>query len=90
MTTSGNSNGGNGVTHQAVDTLILTYNRATDHLDVGGKCNSLDLMLDMLGRATRTLEAQLRAQNAIALQQQLRQVEADRLIAESIRNGPRR
>lgn len=90
MSANDSSNGANGVTHQAVDTLILTYNRATDHLEVGGKCNSLDLMLDMLARATRTIEAQLRAQNALALQEQMRQAAADRAIADSLRNATRR
>lgn len=86
MDCSGNGNGEHGVAHQAVDTVILTYNRATDHLDVGGKCNSLDLMLDMLGRATRAVKAQLRTQHAMALQQQMAQAAQDRAITEQIRN----
>jgi hypothetical protein len=80
-------NGEHGVTHTPLDTLVLTYDRAKDLLEVGGKCNSLDLMLDMLGRATRVLEAKLRAENAIALQNQLRQAAIDRQIADSLRNG---
>ena len=71
-------NGESGVEHIPVDTLVLTYDRARDHLEIGGKCQSLDLMLDMLARATRTLEGQLRAQRAIELQQQLRQAAVTR------------
>lgn len=85
---SDNSNNGeHGVEHIPLDTLVLTYDRVRDHLEVGGKCNSLDLMLDMLARATRTLEAQQRAANAIALQQQMRQAAADAALAASLRNG---
>jgi hypothetical protein len=82
-----NGNGEHGVTHTPLDTLVLTYDRARDMLEIGGKCNSLDLMLDMLGRATRVLEGKLRAENAIALQNQLRQAAIDRQIADSLRNG---
>ncbi len=82
-----NGNGESGVARVPLDTLVLTYDRAADHLEVGGKCNSLDLMLDMLGRATRVLEAKQRAQNAIALQEQLAQMARDRQIAESLRGG---
>ena len=84
---SGNGNGESGVERVPLDTLVLTYDRAADHLEVGGKCNSLDLMLDMLGRATRVLEAKQRAQNAIALQETLAQMARDRQIAESLRGG---
>lgn len=38
------------------DVLILTFNRETDHLEIGGECNSLLLMLDILGRAQRCLQ----------------------------------
>jgi hypothetical protein len=85
--TSGNGNGEHGVERTPLDTLVLTYDRARDHLEVGGKCNSFDLMLDILARATRTIEAQLRAQRAVELQQQLAQAARDRAIADSIRNG---
>jgi len=82
-----NGNGESGVEHVALDTLVLTYDRARDHLDVGGKCNSLDLMLDMLARATRTIEAQLRAQQALQLNQQLQQAARDAAIAARVRGG---
>lgn len=50
------ANGEHGVEHQVVDTVILAYNPATDILEIGGKCNSLDRMLDMLARATRAID----------------------------------
>jgi predicted DNA-binding protein (UPF0278 family) len=86
LTPPSDGNGDSGVKHVALDTLVLTYDRTRDHLDVGGKCNSLDLMLDMLARATRTIEAQLRAQNALALQQQMRRAAEDQAVADALRN----
>jgi hypothetical protein len=83
---SPNGNGEHGVAHVALDTLILTYDRAKDYLEVGGKCNSLDLMLDMLARATRTLEAQLRTQHALDLQHKLRQAAENQAVADALRN----
>jgi hypothetical protein len=80
-----NANGERGVEHQAVDTVILTYNRATDHLEVGGKANSLDLMLDMLGRATRAVEKQKRMEDALELQAKMAQQARDQAIAEELR-----
>jgi hypothetical protein len=76
-----------GVQGRAVDTIILTYDRATDMLEVGGKANSLDLMLDMLGRATRVVEAKLRFEQAKQLQQELRQAAIDANIAAQVRGG---
>ncbi len=84
---SENSNGERGVERQAVDTLVLTYDRATDHLDIGGHCNSLDLMLDMLGRASRVLEAQWRAQQVQAMLQQRAQAAATADIVNKLRGG---
>lgn len=78
-----------GVDAGAVDTLILTYDRATDHLDIGGHCNSLDLMLDMLGRAKRSLESTWRAQRALELQQQLAEQARAAAIAASVKDNLR-
>lgn len=70
-----------------LDRLVLTYDRARDHLEINGKVNSTNLMLDMLARATRVIEAQLRAEHAIALQQQMRQAAQDQRIADELRRG---
>lgn len=80
-------NGENGVEHQKLDTIVLSYNRATDHLDVGGHANSLDLMLDMLARATRAIEKQKRTQDALELQAQLQRQAEDARIAAALRKG---
>jgi hypothetical protein len=70
-----------------VDRIVLTYDRTADHLQVDGKCNSLELMLDILGRATRTVEQQIRAANAMQLQNTLHQMAEDRRIADELRKG---
>ncbi len=90
MTTSSDHRGGDGeagVEHHVVDTLILTYDRATDLLAVDGKCNSLDLMLDMLGRATRVLESRWRREQLALLQEELRQQAQNAAIAAALRKG---
>ena len=84
---TGNGNGESGVERIALDTLVLTYDRARDHLEVGGKCNSLDLMLDILARATRTIEAQLRVERAKEQVQQIQQAARDAEIAARVRGG---
>ena len=85
----GKGNGERGVERQAVDTLVLTHDRATDHLDIGGHCNSLDLMLDMLGRASRVLEAKWRAEQVQAMLQQRAQAAATQQILEDIKKRGR-
>lgn len=81
--TNGNTkqNGGG----ELVDTLILTYNRATDRLDIGGNTSSLDLSLDMLGRARRAIEFQMRKAQALDIQAAARQQAADEAIAAALR-----
>ena len=66
---SKNSNGGGGQDGSKLDTVVLTYNRATDHLTIGGEFQSLDLALDILARATRKLEALYRIEQIKAVQQ---------------------
>lgn len=65
---SGKDNGVERKQVELIDTVVLTYNRLTDHLDIGGTAASLDLMLDMLGRARRALEFQLRKAQALEMQ----------------------
>jgi hypothetical protein len=75
-------NGEHGVTHVPLDTVILTYDRSSDHLDVAGTCNSMDLMLDMLYRAKRAIEYRMKVQQAKDLQTELaKHAEAMRLTA---------
>ncbi len=72
---------------QYVDTVVLTYDRLRDTLNVGGKCNSFDLMLDMLGRARSVVEARLRIQNALEAQQAMARAAQDAAIAARVREG---
>jgi hypothetical protein len=71
VTVDDKANGGAGATPVTEDVLILTYDRVRDHLEVGGKCNSLDIMLDMLSRAKRVLENKWKVERAKELRQQL-------------------
>jgi hypothetical protein len=69
-----------------IDRVVLTYNRTTDHLDVGGQFASVDLALDILGRARRALEAMLRKQQALELQRAMAQQARDMQVADALRN----
>lgn len=83
------TNGSNGAPPQGdelVDTIVLTYNRRTDHLDIGGTAASLDLMLDMLGRARRAIEFQQRKAQALEIQAAAVRAAEDARIAAAIRN----
>jgi hypothetical protein len=73
----------------AVDQLVLTYDRVHDKLEIGGKCNSIDLMLDMLARAVRTLETKYRADRAVELGRQMAQAAAEQAIADQVRRSTR-
>jgi hypothetical protein len=76
-------NGEHGVERREVDTLILTYDRALDHLDIGGHCNSLDLMLDMLARARRVLKSKWKQQElAVMMQRRAQGVEIGQVLAD--------
>jgi hypothetical protein len=69
-----------------VDQIVLTYDRVHDRLEIGAQCNSLDLMLDMLARATRTLDAKLRAQNAIQTAAALDNMRRDQGVVDKLFN----
>lgn len=77
----------NGGPTTSVDTLVLTYDRARDQLEIGGHCNSLDLMLDILARAQRVLEAKWRAQQVAAMLQERAEAERTAALLQSIRGG---
>jgi len=72
---------------KTVDTVVLSYDRATDRMEIGGDVVSLDLMLDMLGRATRTMEKQYREASAIELKAKLVEMEQDARVAAALRKG---
>lgn len=80
--------GSNGVQHtrvELVDTVVLTYNRVTDKLEIGGTAASVDIMLDMLGRARRALEFTQRKAQALEIQAAARQQAEDAAIAAALR-----
>lgn len=84
---SENGNGGGAARDVKLDTLVLAYDRAADHLDIGGQFNSIDLALDMLARATRALEARWRMQQI----QLAQQAAADEVLRRTIaQQGGRR
>lgn len=79
----------NGVEHKEVklvDTVVLTYNRITDHLEISGEAQSVDLMLDMLYRARRSLEFQQRKAQALEIQVAALRAAEDARIAAALRN----
>ena len=71
---------------ELVDTVILTYNRVTDKLEIGGSACSVDIMLDMLGRARRALEFTQRKAQALEIQQAAIRAAEDARIAAALRN----
>lgn len=69
-----------------MDTIILTYNRRTDKMDIGGTAASVDLMLDMIGRARRALEFTQRKAQALEIQAAALRAAEDARIAAALRN----
>lgn len=68
-----------------LDTILLTYNRATDHLDIDAKTNSIDLAIDMLGRARRALEFEARKAQALQIQAAAREQAENAQVAAAMR-----
>lgn len=67
-----------------LETILLTYDPAADRMDIGGGFSSLDRALDMLARATRTLDAQFRVQFMERLKAQV----ADQALVNRIMGRP--
>lgn len=80
----GNGNGGG---LEMVDEVVLTYDRVHDKLNISGRFNSLDLALDMLARATRAFEAQLRTQHAVTTALAIKEAQEDQEIARRVGMG---
>jgi len=81
---NGKANGAGAEKPEFIDTLVLTYDRQRDHLDIGGACASILLMLDILHRATLVLEGQWRREQAKELQKDLQQQAADAALRAQI------
>lgn len=67
--------------------LILTFDSDTHTMEISGKIANTEQALSMLAMATREYERQLRAQQAITLQQQLQDMARSAKIAESLRGN---
>jgi hypothetical protein len=85
MSENGHSNGA--AETVADDTIVLTYNRLTDQLNVGGKYYSHELALSILARASRAIEQKLRIEAAIKAQAELAQLARDQQLAQKLRGG---
>lgn len=83
----GNGNGAAAPSSPQLDTVVLTYDRAADRLEIGGHAHSFDLILDMLARATRMTEFQVRKQQALEIQAAAREAAENARIAAALRNG---
>jgi hypothetical protein len=76
---------GNGDAKQhAMDTVLLSYDHDTDTLTIGGNARSLNLVLDMLARATREINSQWRQQKALELQARLQDQQRNAALAASL------
>jgi hypothetical protein len=79
------SEGNGDMTEQRVaDTVLLSYDRETDTLTIGGNARSLNLVLDMLTRAAREIESQWRQQKALELQARLQDQQRNAALAASL------
>lgn len=80
-------NGAHELGGRPADTMILTFDRVADHLEIGGSCNSLDLMLDMLGRATRALETRYRREQALLFKQDTEEAQRVARLVQQVSTG---
>ena len=60
-----------------VDQIVLTLNRETGELNIGGNVQNLNLSLNMLAQATRHLDVQFRIIAATEAQAQIKQQQED-------------
>jgi hypothetical protein len=72
---------------QLLDQVVITRNRATGEVALGGNVTDLDLILDMLGRATRHTDVQFRIIAAVQAQEDIKRKKAEMELAHSIMGG---
>jgi hypothetical protein len=60
---------GDRVETRQVDVLTLTFDAVADTMEISGRCNSTDRMIDMVHRATRLLEHQWKMEQIKVAQQ---------------------
>jgi hypothetical protein len=80
----GNGNSENKPGELNADQLILTRDRVTGAVSIGGNVQDLDLILDMLGRVTRHMDVQFRITAAVQAQEQIKQRQAEMQRVQSI------
>jgi hypothetical protein len=79
-----NGNGGGG-DNKHTDELVLRFDRVNMTLAISGHVHNIDTALTMLAMGTREYERQLRAQQALQLQAELRQQAQDAAVANALR-----
>lgn len=79
------SEGSNGQRVSVTSTLVLTFEHDTFKLEVKGEAPNLEVMLAIVDQAKRHLEAQLRVQHAMALQNQITEQQRNQNLSEQIR-----
>ena len=70
----------NGEAKQAqldVDQLVINRDRKTGHVQITGNVPDIDLVLDMLGRATRYYDVRYRITAALVAQEEAKQQRAE-------------
>ena len=60
-----------------VDQVVLIRDRTTGQVTINGNVQDLDLMLDMLARATRHMDVQFRITAAVEAQARIKQQQED-------------
>ena len=71
---------GNGHTPEVspdADVMVLSRNRSTGEVNVGGNVINVDLALDILGRVTRYFDVQYRIMAAVQAQEELKKRQAE-------------
>jgi hypothetical protein len=81
-------NGGNGergIERQDAIVLSLTFYPATFRLEIAGNCTNADVALAVLDQARRWYESELRKMAAFRMQQELRDMAQDAVVAAALR-----
>jgi hypothetical protein len=78
-----------GVSHVPVNTIILAFTADPWKLDIKATVQNYEMALAMLDQARRWFQAQVQAQHAMQIAQQLAESANNERIASLIRNGHR-
>ena len=78
---------GNGHTPEVApdaDVMVLSRNRSTGEVNVGGNVINVDLALDILGRVSRYFDVQYRVMAAMQAQEELKKRQAEFATVQSL------